>query len=82
MSKLNLWKRNVLRGAFAVALSAGLLFGATQALQGTVLDHCTWDPPTFLGSCLAINCAQECSLWRDPYIAWCDSNNCCICFAG
>jgi len=83
MSKLNLWKWNVLRGAFAVALSAGLLFGAAQALQGTVVASCLYDPPTFLGSCLAINCEQECSLWREgEYIAWCDSNNCCICFEG
>jgi len=80
MSKLNLWKRNVLRGAFAVAVSAGLLFGAAQALQGTRVSACEYDPPTFLGSCLAINCAQQCSLWFEFYIAWCDSNNCCICF--
>jgi len=82
MSGQNPGKTNLFRAAFAVALSAGLLFGASQALQGTVVASCLYDPPTFLGSCLAINCEQVCSQWRENYVAWCDSNNCCICFEG
>jgi len=81
MSGQNPGKTNLFRAAFAVALSAGLLFGASQALQGTVVSSCLYDPPTFLGTC-GLSCEQKCSLWWEDYIAICDSNGCCTCFAG
>lgn len=75
--------KRFLHGAFLLAVSGGLLFGASRALEGTSVATCTWEPPTFLGSCATQDCEQACSLWWEEgqFIAWCDSNSCCICFA-
>lgn len=69
--------------AFVLAVSLGLLFGASRALEGTAVSACTWDPPTFLGSCATQNCEQACSIWWDigKVLAVCDGNNFCVCFA-
>jgi len=45
-------RSKVARLAFSLAIVSGLLFGGYQALQGTAVQTCTWDPPTELGSCV------------------------------
>lgn len=75
--------RMVVRGLVAALLSAGLLFGAAQAAQGTAVSSCDFFPPTELGSCSStLECDQMCSHWWEPgtYFPICD-NGCCTCLA-
>lgn len=79
---LGLDLRVVIRGFVACVLSAGLLFGASQALQGTTVSACDFNPPTLLGSCVDDQeCGEKCSFYWDEYFATCD-DGCCTCIGG
>jgi len=75
-------RSKVARLAFSLAIVSGLLFGGYQALQGTAVQTCTWDPPTELGSCVnEAECDYKCSLWWPEYLPVCQ-NGCCTCIGG